>query len=189
MTQVLLCQSQCYDNSLANSVNVLHLTINIFIVRKGLLTASVISAAFNYSNCYNISLGRYCFTTPTDVNSGVTWDDANNWCTSHGLTLPVINNADVQLAIEQFAGESGSTLSAASGDSYYVWLDAKLATYMSSTWYWVIPRFVSQSLLQYLFQACLKSVQIIITYLIQELVDGRSANHICKQVTTCRNNA
>ena len=137
MTQIALCKLACYGNSLANSVNILHLTINIFIVPKALLTASVISAASNYSNCYNISLGRYCFTTPTDTNSGVTWDAANNWCTSRGLTLPVIINADVQLAIEQFTGESASKLHDPSGVPYYIWLDAKLGTYMSSTWYWV----------------------------------------------------
>ena len=130
LTQIMLFKLECYVHSSPN------LTVNIYFVLKALLTASVISVASNYTNCYNISLGRYCFTTPTYMN-GVTWNDANRWCTSRGLTLPVIINADVQLAIERFIRESGSALLETSDTPYYIWLDATLGIYNSSNWYWV----------------------------------------------------
>ena len=64
-----------------------------------------------------------------------TWSDADAFCRNNGSTLPVITDSGVQNVVDRFANDSG--LNDSSALSYYLWTDAKLNVFESSSPFWL----------------------------------------------------
>ena len=63
-----------------------------------------------------------------------TWSDADAFCGNIGSTLPVITDSGVQNVVDRFSNNAG--LYDSSGP-YYLWTDAQLKTFESSSYFWL----------------------------------------------------